>query len=634
MTRSTAAFALLLLVLLIAPAGASAGSGPSEAGAVWALEQPLPPVAGEHAAAVPIGLGAVGDIEFWAPNRGLLITAGNGATIPPGVWAYNGAGWREIAKVCGAIEGSIAWAGPDDFWTVSDGRAGQVSESSGSIYEQRVPLEDNTLCHFDDGHVVGSYAHPAFEADSYQAMHAAACAPPSPPETVSSDCWFAGDPLPAPAIGSFHLHWNGSALEAAPYAGEAYPVEQIVPFEGALYESVRVEGAGQVARPPTLHLIEPGAVPPVAPEAQELPLYGSGAEHTSALDFLHLASVEGALWGAAGKSAKLLSGGEEAGQVTVVRRVGNGGWSQLIGPGYPPERVPPHPLGAVLENSGEEQRLLGGEAKLATVGAFAVEPQSEQAWLALQAPAGSGEGASAVLVHISATGEVLGEQTLPSARERAEGVGPKGAAARIACPAVEDCWMVTTQGWLYHLAPAAQRTLAASEMSGFTELITYRPEDQGLPQVAADAPPPNTSNEYVEPFNYGEGNFAEHKAPTEGKVRLPLLSHVHSRLVKGTTTLELSFHLAVKARLRLLGKRGRRVVAATEQTTLNAGNRRLLLRLSRRAWPTKLDLQTHALAPLPLVSSVTGEGANVTTETTGLTVLPRTLAWNELGKLP
>jgi hypothetical protein len=37
--------------------------------------------------------------------------------------------------------------------------------------------------------------------------------------------------------------------------------------------------------------------------------------------------------------------------------------------------------------------------------------------------------------------------------------------------------------------------------------------------------------------------------------------------------------------------------------TFASGNRKLLLRLNRRKWPTKLDLQTHALAPLPLVST-------------------------------
>ncbi len=101
---------------------------------------------------------------------------------------------------------------------------------------------------------------------------------------------------------------------------------------------------------------------------------------------------------------------------------------------------------------------------------------------------------------------------------------------------------------------------------------------------------------------------------------MPLLSHLRSRVLGGST-LQLSFHLAVKARLRLLAKRKRTVVAKTPTRTLNAGNRRLLLRLDRRRWPTKLDLQTHALAPLPTVST---RGAAVGTVSTGFFELPHT----------
>src|SRR5262249_41452525 len=145
-----------------------------------------PKLAGGPESNVPIPLGKVGAIEFWAPNRGLLITAGNPPTVPPGVWAYNGREWHELAEVCGASDGRIAWAGPEEFWTISDGRPGQVGIEGG-----RPPLEDNTLCHFDAGQVVGSYASLAFRLDSYQAMHAAGCLSPS-------DCWFAGDVLPNP----------------------------------------------------------------------------------------------------------------------------------------------------------------------------------------------------------------------------------------------------------------------------------------------------------------------------------------------------------------------------------------------------------------------------------------------------
>jgi hypothetical protein len=44
--------------------------------------------------------------------------------------------------------------------------------------------------------------------------------------------------------------------------------------------------------------------------------------------------------------------------------------------------------------------------------------------------------------------------------------------------------------------------------------------------------------------------------------------------------------------------------------TLKAGNHTLLLRLDARRWPTKLELQTHALAALPTVST---RGAGVGT---------------------
>ena len=54
--------------------------------------------------------------------------------------------------------------------------------------------------------------------------------------------------------------------------------------------------------------------------------------------------------------------------------------------------------------------------------------------------------------------------------------------------------------------------------------------------------------------------------------------------------------------MRLLAKRKKKLVASTPMRTLAAGNRKLLLRLNPRSWPTKLDLQTHALAPLPTVT--------------------------------
>jgi hypothetical protein len=85
------------------------------------------------------------------------------------------------------------------------------------------------------------------------------------------------------------------------------------------------------------------------------------------------------------------------------------------------------------------------------------------------------------------------------------------------------------------------------------------------------------------------------------KVKLALIANLHERLIHGTT-LEVSFRLTVKARVRMIARRGRKVVARTQFRTLAAGNHRLLLVLSRRRWPTKLELQSRALAPLLTIS--------------------------------
>jgi hypothetical protein len=106
----------------------------------------------------------------------------------------------------------------------------------------------------------------------------------------------------------------------------------------------------------------------------------------------------------------------------------------------------------------------------------------------------------------------------------------------------------------------------------------------------------------------------------ELRTPVPLLSNIRTRLIHGTT-LELRFHLAARARVKLLAKRRARVVASTPTKTLAAGNRSLTLRLNRRQWPTKLALQTHALAPVPTVST---RGASSTTVSTGFATLNRT----------
>ena len=631
--------AAIIWVTLLAALGFTMPAG-AGAAASWRLEQPTPPPPppGVQPAPGVVPLGTIGDIEFWEPpgsppqaNRGLLITHGNGDAVGPGVWAYDGAGWHEIATVCGATNGRVAWGGPADFWTVSDGRTGQAE-----INGKRPPLEDNSLCHFSGGSVVASYAHLAFEADSYEAMSGAACLPPQPPEVRSTDCWFGGAALEEPQPpGSFHLHWNGTTVAEQPYLNQGDPVQEMRQIENAIFEGVaysindRSNETKTLERPPLLHAAEAETAFEPLPTS-ELPLFGSEAEPTEDLEYLHLGSTEGVLWAAAGKRTRE----DKEGEVTVLRRI-DGLWTQVIGPGEEGRAGSAHALPNLFANATEERELLGGEAKEAQVRAIAPEPGSGDAWLALARHGESGAeaaAATAVLVHISAQGEVLGVQVLPDSAERALPSDPAGAVGRLVCPALEDCWMANVNGWLYHLAPEGERTLPQSELPGFPEgkIISERPKDEGFVQEVLDAPPPEDSGLKEEMPEYSTfGEKVEHAS--ENKVTLPLLSRVHSHL-KGLT-LQLSFHLSVKARVRLVAKRNGKVVAQTHNRVLRSGNHTLSLQLERRRWPTKLSFQTHALAPLRVVSSVGGEGANINTETTELRAPLGTLL-SKLGWLP
>jgi hypothetical protein len=609
--------ALVLASLLVAGAALapSAGALEDDGGATWRLEQPAPPPAppGVQEAPAPIGLGRIGDIEF-APgmtNRGALITSGSPPTIEPGVWEFNGVSWHQLSTVCGASDGRIVWAGPEEFWTISNGRPGQQANANGEL----PPKRDNTLCRFSNPahkgeplRVMESFAFPAFEADSYQAMNAAGCLGPS-------DCWFAGEPLPreSPVAGSFHLHWNGHALSEEPYPEEGHAVESIQPFEGRLYESVRLgekDRNESQAEPAPLHAINPEGAAKIfaAVPWEELPFYEIG-EAPAALDFMHLSAGEEILWAAAGPQKT--PAGSKPGQVTIGRDEG-GGWQQVLGP--------------------ERTARTGTEPFPGlTVTSIAAEPGGESAWLGLDSPADYAKAMSSLeteqpsgterarIARVAANGSLSAEdeQTLPNGSE--PGVGAKGAAFTITCPGPHDCWLATTRGWLFHLSTQQEQEEKAAGLTrdgdpAFETLISERPPDQGLPLPVPVTLPLDNSGLLGELTLPTRVPHEETSKLGASRVTLPLLSHIRSRLIHGTT-LELRFHLAVKARLKLLAKRAKRVVAETPTRTLAAGNRSLQLHLNPKRWPTKLALQSHALAPLP---TQTLNESNSTTVSTSL----------------
>jgi hypothetical protein len=596
--------ALLLLTLAVLSAGALVSSAQAlEAGVQWRLAQPGPPPAppGVEQPQTAVGLGHIGEISFYTPNRGALITAGDPPTVPPGVWEYNGAEWHEISEVCGATDGRIVWAGPEEFWTVSDGRPGQAL-----VEGKRPPLEDDTLCRFSNANHAGeplqvmqSFAFPAFQADSYEPMHAAGCFSPS-------DCWFGGGSLPPESLdaGTFELHWNGHELVEEPLHGEGRTIEGMAAFEGRLFEGVRIAVGDREEpenpRPPALHAIGPEQSSFTGFEA--LPLY-EGGEFPQALDFLHLSAGGEFLW--AGAGVQKTPAGSLPGRITILRGTnlaeGEGTWTQLVGPLAPLNQEP-----------------FPGQ----TLTALAAEPGSESAWIGLDTPEDAerpSSTAAAKVARVSAQpGEgIEAEETLPGAR---------GGTSFVTCPMAQDCWLATSAGWLYHLSTEAEQTLERDADPAFETFITERPLDQGLPQTPPDTLPADSSGLPEGPPE--ESSVTEAEPVQEVRRAVALLTHVHSHL--HGTVLELHFHLAVKARVRLLAKRAKKVVAQTPMRTLKAGNHSLSLHLNIHRWPTKLALKTHALAPLPTVAVGKGLGENVVSTSLAF---PAVRAAEDLGPL-
>jgi hypothetical protein len=617
---------LLVLLLVTGATGLvapSAGAEPLPGGSEWQLEQPPPPAPGfgvEESVGVPVGLGTIGAVEFSSPNRGALITAGNGSTVKPGVWVYNGEAWHALTAqtpeegICGAVNGRIAWAGPDEFWTVSNGRPGQAPGPQNTL----PPLEDNTLCHFavngvGQFEIVKSYASLAFESTSYQAMNAAGCINPS-------DCWFGGEVLPKPAVGSFQLHWNGSSVSEEPYLPEGHVIADMQAFEGKIFESLRLSEKDlkikHTLEVPALHTLgAEGAGEPVPGMAECL--YGPD-ENLFALDALHLSADEDSLWAAAGIKPEPPSSKAAVG-VTIVR--------------YGPTELAPT-IGQCEEEAVPSWRQVIGPDTTPTgsevfpeevVSSIAAEPGTEDAWVGIETEAEAKEAESldpspiapAQLALVSAAGEVLDRLELPVA---------KGAVTHIACPAAHDCWVATSAGWLFHLATGTEREHLQPDgdpaFSG-TYVVTHRPPDEGVPPQTPTTLPVDDSG--LNESRAGlEGVRLEPVAEEPfARVALPLLSNERTR-VRHRTELELSFHLAVKARVRLIAKRHNKVVASTPTRTLQAGNRSLILHLSLKRWPTKLDLETHALGPLPTAS--TRENSSATNTVTYSLAFPHACA--------
>lgn len=630
-------FAPVLAVVLAGAAGAGVAlpaCARAEAGWRFAPAEVPPPPEGakaEHGEyGVPVGV--VGEISFWAPNRGLLITGGTqeqGGPVKKGLYAWDGRSWHQLATVCGGAGGRIVWAGPDDFWTVSDQRAGQVTGGgTDNVGQSEAP--DVSLCHFESGAVVGSYAVPLQEADSWRPLTGGVCFSPS-------SCWFGGADGVGENTGAFHLHWDGSSVSAV-YEPVDHAVTGMTLFQGRGYEGVELRSGDQWPveesrkHPSVIHTLAASGAEPFGEltlysEADEelLPSYGAGVapEALGGLDLVPDApagAAAGQLWAVAG-AAQEPPHGSAAASLTVLREVaGPGGseeWAQLL----PVPGVADPLAGASLAGGDEYSRRPDRDD------AIAPEPGSEDAWLSLR---GGGQGAARLVLVQASTCEgekgrtvpcarVVREDSLPEAQPgETEPVGPRGAAGPVVCPAAHDCWMATfaepesKAGWLFHYSEAGAEEAPDTDrfFDGEDGVIEYRPPDQGIPLVYPDgfANDDSLANQQVLVEPSAPPAAASAPRPAAVQRARPLLEHVKSEF-RHHRTLVISFTLTAKAHVQLIAKRKRKVVAKTRKETLSPGRHELSLTFNPLQWPTKLSFEAHPLGAPVAGSSGGGEGA-------------------------
>jgi hypothetical protein len=531
------------ILLVLAGAALTGGSAPraSAAALLWRLEQPAPP------AGVPfnVPLGAPGDIKFWAPNRGLMTVEGN-STIPRGLYSWNGQSWHQLSTVCGgpAETSRIAWAGPDEFWVVSEPSLPRAGSGL-------------ALCHFKAGQVIGSFSTRVDSADPFRRMLSATCNGPS-------DCWFGGvgsqDAL-GTRVGAFHLHWDGTNLVSV-YGPQGRAVSDMQFHQGQLFESTLV-GKAPENRADPVELAEPEQVPRLI-------------HSIDGLSFSNDPFVPKALAGVPAAGTELLGLDSDG---TDLWAVGGGAAS---GPSAPPEQAVARPPFAarLVGDEFEELELAGGEfGPTDRLGDVAAMPGSDDA-MATVVPFAERQS-----VNAKATVARIGpDGTTTTTHLPASGAG-RGSAARIACPAPDDCWMVTWGGWLFHFSDGTPLPLDTDP--AFQGTIVFRP-NEAAEQFIPDALPPDDSGLFA-PAPLED---AKPKAPRTRR-KPPLLKKVRSHL--DGLTLTVSFTLTRRAKVALLAKRDGRIVARTPKRNLGRGRHSLHLRLSRENYPDNLSFQTKEL---------------------------------------
>ena len=194
----------------------------------------------------------------------------------------------------------------------------------------------------------------------------------------------------------------------------------------------------------------PAAIPAVPDDGAELLALGGSASDLWAVG------------GGAASGASAPADGIVPRPPLAAHRTTGGAWAQVA-------------LGAPDGTFGDQDRFTD----------VAAVPGGPTAWATLQAYADrASTNARARLARIDAGTGAVTVTRLP-----ASGSG-RGSAARVACPAADQCWMVTRAGWLFHWSDGA--ALPVDGDPAFQSLITFRPNESAA-QFVPDKPPVDDS---------------------------------------------------------------------------------------------------------------------------------------------
>jgi hypothetical protein len=550
-----------LTTLAAGAAIAVAGSGAVAGAAEWE-SYPLPAPPGGKLS-VPAGF--VGDLSFWAPNRGLMTVAGNNS-VTGGLYSWDGESWHQLSTVCGGGQNSrIAWAGPTEFWTITVPSIGTAASGTG-------------LCHFKDGAVVGSYSFynvPAFGPSV--PVNAATC-------RSANDCWFGGvGSLGADGTqpGAFHLYWNGTELRPV-VNGQGRGVSDLITHRGSVLESTFVGiGAAVAAQPPFLRAAED--VPALLHRIDGLsfandpfvpaPVDGVPADGTDLRSMDTNGTTAWAVGGGAGSGPGAANGVVQRPPV-AVRKDGDAGWQEV-------------PLSGELPTDR-------------WFGAVAAVPGTREAWATVtdsEVGGGftSGEQGAPSVAHVAEDGAVRIEQLDPRLGDAA-----RGAATAVACPAANDCWVATARGYLYRRTDGVR--YARDTHPAFQGTIAIRPNEAAA-QTIADDPPADDSRLLAPPVELPTDADAEGAVEcptppalvTRVKASTAKLTKRQRRQTNAKITLVVRFRLARRAQVGVTFKRGKRTVARVKPRALKAGTRKLTVTVRRKRFPKNIKFSLKEL---------------------------------------